>query len=325
MIITKTPLRVSFFGGGSDIPQFYENSPGLVISTTIDRCIQIAVNRCEPKHVRVVYSELEQADTVDQIKHTRAKAVLKRFNIKTGIEIASFSDITTRGSGLGSSSTYTVGLINSLYNMCKLGYTRRDLAEMACEIEINDLGEPIGKQDQYAAAFGGFNSIRFNGSEVEVAPIPVSHSTLSVLNDRLMCFSTGMTREASSVLGQQVVNLKSGGAAADSTARLVDMAEVGLKYLKTIKLDEFGALLHEAWTEKKKLASGISNPHIDSMYESARRAGALGGKILGAGGGGYLLLYVPSVQARNNVRNVLKDFRQFYFRFTDQGSVATQV
>lgn len=324
MIVTRTPLRVSFFGGGSDIPQFYEKTPGLVISTTIDRCIQIAVNRCEPKHVRVVYSELEQADSVDNIKHTRAKAVLKRFNIKTGIEIASFSDITTRGSGLGSSSTYTVGLINAMYNMNKLGYTRRDLAEMACDVEINDLGEPIGKQDQYAAAFGGFNSIRFNGSEVEVAPIPVSYSTLSVLNDRLMCFSTGMTREASSVLEQQVDNLKS-GSASDSTARLVDMAEVGLKYLKSIKLDEFGALLHEAWTEKKKLASGISNPHIDSMYETARRAGALGGKILGAGGGGYLLLYIPTVQGRNNVRTALKDFRQFYFRFTDQGSVATQV
>lgn len=325
MIVTRTPLRVSFFGGGSDIPQFYETSPGLVISTTIDRYIQIAINRCEPKHVRVVYSELEQADTVDQIKHTRAKAVLKRFGIKTGVEIASFSDITTRGSGLGSSSTYTVGLINAMYNMNKLGYTRRDLAEMACEVEINDLGEPIGKQDQYAAAFGGFNSIRFNGSEVEVAPVPVSHSTLSVLNDRLMCFSTGMTREASSVLSQQVGNLKSDGAAKDSTARLVDMAEVGLKYLKSIKLDEFGALLHEAWTEKKKLANGISNPHIDTMYETARRAGALGGKILGAGGGGYLLLYAPSVQARNNLRTALKDFRQFYFRFTDQGSVATQV
>ena len=324
MIVTRTPLRVSFFGGGSDIPQFYEKTPGLVISTTIDRYIQIAVNRCEPKHVRVVYSELEQADTVEQIKHTRAKAVLKRFNINAGIEIASFSDITTRGSGLGSSSTYTVGLINALYNMCMLGYTRRDLAEMACEVEIKDLGEPIGKQDQYAAAFGGFNSIRFNGNEVEVAPVPVSHSTLSVLNDRLMCFSTGMTREASSVLEQQVGNLKS-GAAADSTARLVDMAEDGLKYLTSIKLDEFGALLHEAWTEKKKLASGISNPHIDSMYETARRAGALGGKILGAGGGGYLLLYIPTAQGRNSVRNALKDFRQFYFRFTDQGSVATQV
>lgn len=324
MIITRTPLRVSFFGGGSDIPQFYEKSPGLVISTTIDRYIQIAVNKCEPKHVRVVYSELEQADTVDQIKHTRAKAVIKRFGVKTGIEIASFSDITTRGSGLGSSSTYTVGLINALYNMKVLGYTRRDLAEMACEVEINDLGEPIGKQDQYAAAFGGFNSIRFNGSEVEVAPVPVSHSTLCVLNERLMCFSTGMTREASSVLDQQVDNLKS-GTATDSTARLVDMAEVGLKYLKTIKLDEFGSLLHEAWTEKKKLAKGISNPHIDTMYESARRAGALGGKILGAGGGGYLLLYIPTVEGRNNVRNALRDYRQFYFRFTDQGSVATQV
>jgi D-glycero-alpha-D-manno-heptose-7-phosphate kinase len=325
MIVTRTPLRVSFFGGGSDIPQFYETNPGLVISTTIDRYIQIAVNRCEPKHVRVVYSELEQADHVDQIKHTRAKAVLKRFNIQTGIEIASFSDITTKGSGLGSSSSYTVGLINAMYNLKVLGYNRRDLAESACDIEIKDLCEPIGKQDQYAAAYGGFNSIRFDGNDVEVTPVPVTHSTLAILNERLMCFSTGMTRQTSSVLDQQVKNLKDNQSTVDSTARLVDMADTALRYLKDIRLDDFGSLLHDGWMEKKKLASGISNPHIDTMYESARRAGALGGKILGAGGGGYMLLYVPSVHARNSVRTALKEYRQFYFKFTDQGSVATQV
>ena len=324
MIITKTPLRISFFGGGSDIPQFYENRPGLVVSTTINRYIQIAVNRCEPQHVRVVYSELEQADSVDDIRHTRAKAVLKRFLINSGIEIASFSDITTKGSGLGSSSTYTVGLANALYNLKMLGYTRRDLAEMACDVEIGDLKEPIGKQDQYAAAYGGFNSIRFDSSGVEVTSVPVSHSVLSALNDNLMCFSTGMTREASSVLGQQVKNLGSQGNAMDGTARMVSMAEDALWYLTHGQLDDFGALLHDAWMEKKKLAAGISNPHIDSMYELARHAGALGGKVLGAGGGGYMLLYVPSSE-RSRVKLAMRDYRQFHFKFTDQGSVSTQV
>lgn len=323
MIVTKTPLRVSFFGGGSDIPQFYESRPGLVISTTINKYIQIAANRCEPQHVRVVYSELEQADNVEDIKHTRAKAVLKRFQIHSGIEIASFSDITTKGSGLGSSSTYTVGLINALYNLKVLGYTRRDLAEMACAVELYDLKEPIGKQDQYAAAYGGFNAIRFDSSDVEVTSVSLSHSTLSTLNDNLMCFSTGMTREASSVLAQQVKNLSEASAFA-GTVRLVNMAEDALKYLASGRLNDFGALLHDAWMEKKKLAAGISNPHIDSMYEHARYAGALGGKLLGAGGGGYMLLYVPAAD-QSRVKLAMRDFKQFHFKFIDQGSVATRV
>jgi len=324
VIVTKTPLRVSFFGGGSDIPQFYENRPGTVISSTINKYIQLAVNQCEPRHVRVVYSELEQADNVDAIRHTRAKAVLQRFGVYTGIEVASFSDITTRGSGLGSSSAYTVGLINALYNLKMLGYTRRDLAEMACDIEINDLHEPIGKQDQYAAAYGGFNAIRFDGPEVEVTPVPVTHSTLATLNDRLMCFGTGMTRDASSVLGQQVKNLASSDATAESTSRLVDMAETALVYLKQGKLNDFGALLHDGWVEKKKLAPGITNENIDLMYDLARSAGALGGKILGAGGGGYMLFYVPA-EARSRVKLAMRDYRQFHFKFTDQGSTAAQV
>lgn len=323
MIITKTPLRISFFGGGSDIPQFYENRPGLVVSTAINRYIQLAVNRCEPHHVRVVYSELEQADTVDGIKHTRAKATLKHFGISTGFEIASFSDITTKGSGLGSSSSYTVGLANALYNYRMLGYTRRDLAETACHIELNILKEPIGKQDQYAAAYGGFNAIRFDSNNVEVTSVPVSHSTLSELNDNLICFSTGMTRDASSVLDQQVKNLVE-SKAIDGTAKLVDMAETSLWYLSNNKLDDFGALLHEAWMEKKKLAAGISNPDIDSMYELARRAGALGGKVLGAGGGGYMLLYVPT-KDYGRVKLAMRDYRQFHFKFTDQGSAVTIV
>lgn len=323
MIVTKTPLRVSFFGGGSDIPQYYENHPGLVVSTTINRYIQIAVNRCEPRHVRVVYSELEQADNVDDIKHTRAKAILKRFAISSGIEIASFSDITTKGSGLGSSSAYTVGLINALYELNMLGCTRRDLAEMACDIEINDLKEPIGKQDQYAAAYGGFNAIRFDSSGVEVTSVPLSHSTLSTLSDNLLCFSTGMSRDASSVLTEQVKNL-SGPTTQRQTGLLVQMAEASLKHLVSGRVDDFGALLHDAWVEKKKLAAGISNPHIDSMYERARYAGALGGKVLGAGGGGYMLLYVPHKDI-GRVRLALRDYRGFYFKFADQGSVATRV
>lgn len=324
MILTKTPLRFSFFGGGSDLPQFYNYRTGLVVSTTINRYINIAVNCCEPNHVRVVYSELEQTDSVKNIKHTRAKAALERFGIFTGIEIVSFSDITTKGSGLGSSSSYTVGLINALSNISNNHITRNDLAKIASDIEINDLGEPIGKQDQYAAAFGGFNAIRFNSSGVEVTSIPIDGSVLYDLNNNLMCFNTGITREASSVLSQQVNNLTTDSNAIDITSRIVSMAEDSLIYLKQGKLEDFGALLHDAWTEKKKLATGISNQHIDTMYETACRAGALGGKLLGAGGGGYMLFYVPQIY-HTSVKNAMRKYKQFHFKFSDTGSVATFV
>lgn len=290
-----------------------------MISTTINRYIHIAANKCEPQHVRVVYSELEQADTVEDIKHTRAKAVLKKFNVQTGIEVVSFSDITTKGSGLGSSSSYTVGLINALSRMTHYNLNLYDLAKIACEIEIDVLGEPIGKQDQYAAAFGGFNVIRFNSNDVEVTRVPVDGSALYDLNNSLMCFNTGITREASSVLSQQVTNLVTNHNAHDITSKMVDMAEDSLQYLKYGKLDDFGSLLHDAWTEKKKLASGISNPHIDTMYETARNAGALGGKLLGAGGGGYMLFYVP-VEYRSSVKNAMREYKQFHFRFSDFGT-----
>lgn len=320
MIVTRTPLRISFFGGGSDIPQFYEKRPGLVLSATINKSIQLAVHSCEPKHVRVVYSELEQSSSVEHVKHERVKAALKRFDIKNNIEIVSFSDITTRGSGLGSSSTYTVGLLNALYNLKGISYTRKDLAEMACDIEINELGEPIGKQDQYAAAYGGLNTIRFDSTGVEVTPMSISYSNLETLNENLLCYSTGITREASSVLGKQVENLKT-KSTLDSTSKLVLMAEIALKHLRADKLDDFGALLHEAWEEKKKLAEGISNEQIDKMYDIAMRAGALGGKVLGAGGGGYMLFYANESN-RNKVKEAMKDYKQFHFKFTDQGSTA---
>ena len=324
MIITKTPLRCSFFGGGSDIPQFYNKRPGLVVSTTINRYINVAANLCEPRHVRVVYSELEQTDSVENIKHTRAKAVLKKFGINTGIEIVSFSDITTKGSGLGSSSSYTVGLINALSNMTHHHITRNDLAKIACDIEIDVLGEPIGKQDQYAATFGGFNAIRFNSNGVEVTSIPIDGTVLYDLNNSLMCFNTSITREASSILSQQVNNLVTNTTAFEITSRLVDIAEDSLSYLKRGQLHNFGALLHDTWTEKKKLATGISNYHIDTMYETAYRAGALGGKLLGAGGGGYMLFYVPQ-SCRSRVKNAMREYRQFHFKFSDAGSVVTSI
>jgi D-glycero-alpha-D-manno-heptose-7-phosphate kinase len=321
MIITSTPLRISFFGGGSDIPQYYKEKPGMVISTTIDKKIQIALNRCKTNHIRAVYSEMEVVNSVDDLKHDRIREALKFFKINNNIEICSFSDVPTKGTGLGSSSTFTVGLLNAFYQHNMLLHNKKDLAETACEIEIEKCGEPIGKQDQYAAAYGGFNVIRFDASGVEVTPLNIGANVLRRLNDNLMCYATGISRNTSDILSDQVKNILSDDAAFESTSKLVDLAEDALKYLRQNKIDDFGALLHEGWTYKKKLSKKISNEDIDYMYSCARQAGALGGKLLGAGGGGYMLFYVPE-SCRGSVALAMREYRRLHFNFTDQGSTA---
>jgi D-glycero-alpha-D-manno-heptose-7-phosphate kinase len=324
MIITSTPLRISFFGGGSDIPQYYNKKPGMVISTSIDRQIQIAVNRCETSHIRAVYSEMEVVDNVENIKHSRIREALKYFAISNNIEICSFSDVSTKGTGLGSSSTFTVGLLNALYNQKNHYYNRKDLAETACEIEIDKLKEPIGKQDQYAAAYGGFNIIRFDSSNVEITPINVGANVLRKLNHNLMFYFTGISRNTSDILSDQVSNITDNQTTFDNTTRLVDLAEDALKFLQQNKLNDFGSLLGVGWDIKKKLSTKISNPEIDEMYETAISAGALGGKLLGAGGGGYLMFYVPELY-QNKVTLSMSKYKKVNFNFTDKGSSACQL
>ena len=324
MIISSTPLRISFFGGGSDIPQYYNKKPGMVISTSINKKIHIAFNRCEPKHIRAVYSEMEVVDHVDELKHDRIRETLKEFGLADSIEICSFSDVSTRGTGLGSSSAFTVGLINAMKDYGPVIFNKKDLAEMACYIEMERCGEPIGKQDQYAAAYGGFNVIRFDSTGVEVAPIGLGSSSLFSLNNNLLCYSTGLSRSASDILADQVNNITTDNRAFDTTSKMVDLAEQALVYLKKGKIDDFGALMHDAWTFKKTLSARISTPHIDEMYETARKAGALGGKILGAGGGGYMLLYVPR-GSHNNVCEAMMGYKPFNFFFTEQGSAMTYI
>ena len=322
MIITSTPLRISFFGGGSDIPQYYNKKPGMVISTSIDRQIQIAINRCETSHIRAVYSEMEVVNDVENIKHSRIRETLKYFGISNNIEICSFSDVSTKGTGLGSSSTFTVGLLNALYNQKNYHYNRKDLAETACEIEIDKLKEPIGKQDQYAAAYGGFNIIRFDSSNVEITPINVGANILRKLNQNLMFYFTGISRNTSDILSDQVSNIIDNQTTFDNTTKLVDLAEDALKFLQQNKLDDFGLLLGVGWDIKKKLSTKISNHEIDDMYVTAINAGALGGKLLGAGGGGYLMFYVPELN-QNKVAIAMSKYKKVNFNFTDKGSTAT--
>jgi D-glycero-alpha-D-manno-heptose-7-phosphate kinase len=319
MIVTKTPLRISFFGGGSDIPEFYNNNPGLVLSTTINKHIYIASNFCVVNHIKLVYSEMEYPKAVNDIKHDRIREVFKYLGINNNIEIASFSDVPTKGTGLGSSSTFTVGILHAIAKQLGLSFNKRDLAELACYIEIDCCKEPIGKQDQYAAAYGGFNMIRFNKDTVTVTPLPVTIDNLNKLEYNLFIYNTGINRQASTILASQVENLKSNNDTVECTRKIVEMAELSIKHLLNKEQDEFGKLLDSSWNIKKKLSSGISNINIDRMYETAMSAGALGGKLLGAGGGGYMLFYVPENNHHSFAKKMI-EFERFPFKFTEHGS-----
>ena len=314
MIVTRTPLRVSFFGGGSDIPEYWEHGDGLCVSAAINKYIYIAANRCATDHVRVVYSEMEVVKDINDIKHDRVRETLKLLNIKSNIEICSFSDVPTKGTGLGSSSTFTVGLINALM---KGELDKSTLAEAAADIEIKMCKEPIGYQDQYAAAYGDLKSYRFNNdNHVEVSKIYTNSKF--ILQDNLLCFNTGINRQASAVLKGQVENLKN-GINVETTKSMVNIAQYSIQLLENDRVDDFGALLNETWALKKKLSTGISNPTIDEMYDRVMKAGALGGKLLGAGGGGYLLAYVPN-KYRVSVLEAMKDYERFDFKFDLKGT-----
>lgn len=324
MIVTKTPLRISFFGGGSDIPSFYLKKPGMVISTAIDRSIMIAMNKCETDHVRLSYSSLEQVTTAEKLKHDRVREALKHFGIISNIEITSFSDVPTRGTGLGSSSTFTVGLLKGLLELQGIVYNKADLAELACQLEMEKLGEPIGKQDQYAAAYGGFNIIEFDGSGVDVRPVNIGAERLADLESNLFCFATGINRNAGDILKSQVKSLDKKSTAFDNTSIMVDLAKLAQTYLIKGLHNDFGAMLNETWNLKKKLSPGISSSTIDKMYEIGISNGALGGKLLGAGGGGYMLFYVPE-KNRFQFLDMMKDYKRLNFKFTDEGASSWKI
>jgi len=320
MILVKVPLRVSFFGGSSDIPSFYNTNEGMVLSTTIDQYMYIAACRTSIKGVKAVYNEIEIVQDVDQLKHDRIRNALKVFNINSNIEIASFSQIPTKGTGLGSSSSFTVGLIDALIAFSnRSNLNRYDVAELACKVEIDMCGDPIGKQDQYAAAFGGFNTITFNKDEVLVNPVYVTGDLIRRLNDNLLMFYTGIRRDAAKVLSNQQKNNN-----VESIKQMVQMAKDGYRLLKKGNLDEFGSLLDDAWKLKRTLSNDISNNFIDEAYSELLKQGALGGKILGAGGGGYMLFYVPDASKKQVRDAALKlGLEEFNFNFSSTGSTVT--
>lgn len=317
MIIVQTPLRVSLFGGGTDFPSFFREEGGCVLSTAIDKYIFITVKKRFDDLLRVGYTRTEMVERVEDIQHELFREAIRLTGIKKGIEITSMGDIPSAGSGLGSSSTVTVGTLHALYTYLGEIVPAERLAREACEIEINILGKPIGIQDQYIAAYGGLRFIEFHqDGSVTLEKVELDARSKRRLNESMLLFFTGKTRQADSILTEQVNNINQRRAI---LRRMADMARTAHAELKSGQPDAIGFILHEAWELKKQLASGISNGEIDLMYSAARQAGAIGGKITGAGGGGFLLLYCP-YEKQEAVRDALKGLQELPFQVENDGS-----
>jgi D-glycero-alpha-D-manno-heptose-7-phosphate kinase len=321
MIITRTPFRISFAGGGSDLEAYYSREPGAVLSTAINKYIYLTVMNRFGNNFRISYSRTELVESVDQIEHGIVRECLKQLQVRRGLEIVSMADIPAQ-SGLGSSSSFTVGLLHALYASQGQLVTAERLAREACELEINRLLEPIGKQDQYIAAYGGLQFMQFNpDGSVFVDPVVCAPATYSELNRRLMLFFTGMTRSARDILSSQKSSMENAWDHQGPALRKMCSIAHQLRDVLTAgrNLNLFGELLHEAWKAKQTLAPEISNSKIDDYYQRGRRAGALGGKLLGAGGGGFLLFFCePNLQ--NNLRAELSELLHVPFDFERQGS-----
>jgi D-glycero-alpha-D-manno-heptose-7-phosphate kinase len=318
MIISRTPLRISFAGGGSDLPSFYIQEQGAVLSTTIDKYIYLAAHKYfDLDKIQLKYSSTELVHSYDDIQHPIFRECLLKFNIK-GIDINSIADIPA-GTGLGSSSSFTVGLLHVLkaYKNCYV--SQEYLASTACEIEIDRLKEPIGKQDQYAAAYGGLNFIRFNyDGSVDVEKIIMDPLIKQQLEKNLVMIYTGDTRSAGSILHQQDQAMLHGEKRAIQK-EIVRQAFELKRALQNNQIDDFGRMLHEGWQLKKTISAGISTDRIDEMYKKGLDAGAVGGKLLGAGGGGFILFYC-SREKIDNFRIKMKKYRELEFRFDNSGS-----
>jgi len=320
MIISKTPFRMSFAGGGSDLKTYYQHGYGSVVSTTINKYIYITVNKRFTDKIRVGYSKIEEVQNIEDIEHNLVREALKLLRITNGgIDIVYMSDLlpAQEGSGLGGSSSLIVGTLNALHAYKGENVSAETLAREACKIEIEILGHPIGKQDQYAAAYGGFNHIKFNANEsVFINPIIFKKEVIEELNNRLLLFYTGINTRSDTILTEQRKKTKDNLNILD---KMVELSEELLEELKSGNIKRFGEILHKGWVYKQKLASNITNPIINSYYEKAKKSGAVGGKILGSGGGGFLLFYCEE-KNQNNVRKVLSNLKELFFKFEPEGS-----
>jgi D-glycero-alpha-D-manno-heptose-7-phosphate kinase len=316
VIISRTPFRFSFAGGGTDLAAYYHDEPGAVLSTALNKYMYVTVNKYFDDKIILKYSTTEAVGNVREIKHPLIKEALKMTGIERGVEITSMADIVG-GTGLGSSSSFTVGVLHALHAFTGDYVPLSQLASEACEIEIDRVKEPIGKQDQYIAAYGGFQFIEFMPDEaVRVTPIICSAEKLQRLNNNLLLFYTGKTRSASKILKDVKSNM---GKKKADMRELRNLADAARHELQNGSISKLGDLMHEGWLLKRSLHSGISNPEIDRVYKRARKAGAKGGKIAGAGGGGFMMLYVPRAK-QAAVRKSMRGWREVKFRFEPEGS-----
>ena len=319
MIITRTPFRMSYVGGGSDISAFYREEPGAVLSTTIDKYMYITVHKKFDGGIRVAYSRTEEVSCVPDIEHPLVKAILLELGIDGGIEITSTADIPGKGSGLGSSSSYTVGLLNALHAYKGKSAPTVHLAELACDIEIVKCKEPIGKQDQYAAAFGGLNLFEFMPDDsVNVSPVLCSNYFRNTLNLSTLVFYTGVTRSASGILAEQtrVSSQENKKLILRRMARLAYDFKLGIE---DNSLEHLSELLKENWSLKKTLSDGITNSTIDEIYNAGIGAGAYAGKLLGAGAGGFVMFLAPE-NRHMEIIDVLHKLRPVKFNLEASGS-----
>lgn len=318
MIISRTPLRISFAGGGSDLPSYYMQHGGAVLSTTIDKYIYIAVHRYFSSNQSLLkYSKTELVNNNDEIQHPLFRECMKLVNV-TGLDISSMADVPS-GTGLGSSSAFAVSLLNVLHAYKHEAVSAEYLASTACDIEINRLGDPIGKQDQYAAAYGGLNFIRFsNDGAVDVQKIVMDTSVKAQLERNLILLYTGTKHSASAVLQEQGKEMQRQDKQ-QVMHKMVDMAYELKDVLEHNRIDDFGRILHEGWLLKRSLANSISNSLVDTLYDQGLKAGALGGKLLGAGGAGFVLFYCPE-ERQTEFRKQMSAYTEMPFHFENYGS-----
>jgi D-glycero-alpha-D-manno-heptose-7-phosphate kinase len=324
LIFARSPLRISLGGGGTDLPSYYRDHGGYLIAAAIDKYVYVTVMQPFSPGIYLKYSELEQVERVDQIRHPIIREALQLMNPDTAqIEITTLADIPS-GTGLGSSGSFTTALLRALYAHQRRLVHTQELAEMACFIEIDRLGEPIGKQDQYIAAYGGITSFNFNPDDtVTVEPVSISAETLHDLEDNLLLFFTGLSRNASSILEDQ--NKRTQESDMDMLNNLHVVKELGLRSRRALEDGDatlFGEIMHEHWEHKKQRSSGMSNPQIDEWYEFAVNNGAVGGKLVGAGGGGFLMFYARD-RDRLKQKMMKAGLEEVRFRFDFEGAAIT--
>ena len=322
MIVSRAPVRFSLGGGGTDLPAYSNRFGGYLISAAIDKYIYVTANKRFHRDIRLAYSHTEIVPSVDKIQHRIFREALRMTQIEHSIELTSVADLPAN-SGLGSSSAFTVALLNALHTYKREFVSSRQLAEEACSIEIDRLGEPIGKQDQYISAFGSVTAFTFGtDGSVGVEPVPVRDDVLDELESNLLILWTGVERPASVVLSEQGKRLRE--LDADAIERMHAIKEIGHEVYRLLvqgDVDRYGELLHHHWERKRKLASKMTDASLDEHYEAARAAGALGGKLMGAGGGGFFMLYVRPADRRRVIEAMaLRGLRQLRFRFDVDGA-----